>query len=299
MTAEKRLINPWRLWFGAFVPEWLMQRSEPSPGAKLAYARLCRFAGKQGVARPFLSDLGEELGVGERQARRYVAELAKCDLVEIERRGHGESNLYRFPAHEWMNLTGEELDTPDTSVRSRADTSVPSRADMDDRSRADTSDRSERTHPTAHERTDPSVPFLRESVVENQQESHRGAGLAADASELEVALVGALGHAPATKSERGAWRNAVNQLDQADATPDEVRSRSTEYRRRWPDATLTASALARHWGELGASNVTPLRAPSTKRVECEACDSIGFVTTGPGAVTECPQCNRPAAGARS
>lgn len=283
MNTEERLINPWRLWTGAFVPEWLMQRAEPSPGAKLAYARLCRFAGKRGVAWPFLCELGEELGVGDRQARRYVAELAKCGLVSIERRGHGESNYYRFPEHEWMELAGEEPDTPDTSVRSRTDTSVPSRADMDGRSRTDTSDRSART--------DPAAPFLRESLVESQTKSHRGAGLPADASELEVALATALGHAPATKSERGAWRNAVSQLEQADATPAEVRARATEYRRRWPDVALTASALARHWGELGSSNVTPLRAPAPRRVECEACDSTGFISTGPGAVTECPACN--------
>jgi hypothetical protein len=53
-----------------------------------------------------------------------------------------------------------------------------------------------------------------------------------------------------TKSERGGANKVLKELREVDATPEEVGTRAAEYRRRWPGATLTASALARHWSTL-------------------------------------------------
>src|SRR5688572_3926181 len=61
--------NPYRMWVGSFIPNWLM-RQKISPGAKLAYARLAQYAGKDGQCYPSQKDLADELGVGERMARQ-------------------------------------------------------------------------------------------------------------------------------------------------------------------------------------------------------------------------------------
>lgn len=52
-----------------------------------------------------------------------------------------------------------------------------------------------------------------------------------------------------TESARGAWNRAVSQLKKVDATPDEIHARAKAYRRKWPNISLTPSALARNWSE--------------------------------------------------
>jgi DNA-binding transcriptional MocR family regulator len=105
-------INPFRLFTGAMVPEWLMVRTEVSPGAKLAYARLARYAGQKGVAFPRLERLGSDLGVSRDQARRYVAELVKHGLITSKTGGFHRANRYHFLDHEWMSKRGGKSATP-------------------------------------------------------------------------------------------------------------------------------------------------------------------------------------------
>jgi len=115
-------VNPWKLWHGAFVPEWLMRRpsSDVPPGSKLLYARLCRYAGKSGrkagIAFPPMVELAAECGMSSRQASRYLVHLETKGLLEVQRRPN-RSNLYRFPAHEWMGFGEDACD------RSRSDAS--------------------------------------------------------------------------------------------------------------------------------------------------------------------------------
>ncbi len=56
-----------------------------------------------------------------------------------------------------------------------------------------------------------------------------------------------------TSSARGALNNALKALRAVKATPNEIRARAAEYRKRWPNATLTPSSLAKHWPELRPS----------------------------------------------
>jgi hypothetical protein len=94
--------NPYRLFNGLFVPEALAQFSDVSPGAKLAYGRLARYAGQNGKCFPATDTLGAELGVSERQARRYVMELEKAGFIRRNPRFHGlgqASNEFEFLWH--------------------------------------------------------------------------------------------------------------------------------------------------------------------------------------------------------
>lgn len=54
---------------------------------------------------------------------------------------------------------------------------------------------------------------------------------------------------PIPSSARGAYNRAVADLRAVDATPEEVASRGAMFRARWPGASLTPPALARHWAE--------------------------------------------------
>jgi hypothetical protein len=67
-----KYLIPWKKWVCALCPNWLMRRRELSHGAKLCYARLAQYSGKNGVCRPKLATLAMQLGVGERQPEEQV-----------------------------------------------------------------------------------------------------------------------------------------------------------------------------------------------------------------------------------
>ena len=95
--------NPYRLFTGLFIPEVLCCYPSLSAGAKLAWGRLARYAGMDGRCYPTMKTLGDEIGVGERQAQKYVAELENAKLVRrISRyaRRAQTSNAFEFLWHE-------------------------------------------------------------------------------------------------------------------------------------------------------------------------------------------------------
>ncbi len=61
-----------------------------------------------------------------------------------------------------------------------------------------------------------------------------------------------------TKSERGAWNKALQDLKTVNATPDEVLKRCIVYKQKWPGITITPNGLVKHWSEC-APVVTELR----------------------------------------
>lgn len=124
-------LNPWKLFVGSMVPNWLLERAELSAGAKLTYARLCQYAGRHGVAFPTQLELAAALGVSERHARRYLKELAEHDLITVHRTGLRKANRITFNLHPWMagNPRGKMWKNPpdrtNTSGQKRTDTSGP------------------------------------------------------------------------------------------------------------------------------------------------------------------------------
>jgi len=120
--------NPYRLFVGAFIPNALLRWSGVSPGAKLCYARLAQYAGKNGAAFPSQEELARELGVSERQVIRYLAELENKNLLRIhhptgqDRLFHRHNN-YEFLWHEIFE--NERADVTDSSIPEVTHTSPP------------------------------------------------------------------------------------------------------------------------------------------------------------------------------
>jgi hypothetical protein len=91
-------------------------RSEISQGGKIAYARLAQYAGKNGEAWPKRETLAAEIGIKARQCDRYISELEKHRLIEVERPGLTKSNRYRFLYHKWMStLDSTHMSTQDST----------------------------------------------------------------------------------------------------------------------------------------------------------------------------------------
>jgi DNA-binding transcriptional ArsR family regulator len=103
--------NPYKLFVGSFIPNWLLKRKEISFCAKLTYARLCQYAGEDGEAFPRIETLAAEIGTSVRTVARALAELKTAGLIEVERRGLGQSNSYFFLIHLWNHLATTDLPT--------------------------------------------------------------------------------------------------------------------------------------------------------------------------------------------
>lgn len=95
-------LNPYKLFHGSFIPNWLLSRSEVSANAKLLYARLGQFAGQDGACYPGIDRLSQELGFSISTIKRALTELEKSNLIEHKRRGLGQTNVYYFLEHPWM-----------------------------------------------------------------------------------------------------------------------------------------------------------------------------------------------------
>lgn len=106
-----KIINPYKLFQGSFVPNWLMERQEISQGAKLVYARLMQYAGEDGMAYPKQRSLAKDVGVSMRQITNYLKELEETGLV-VSEGANGEGRQYQFLEHDWMGLTCEDKCVP-------------------------------------------------------------------------------------------------------------------------------------------------------------------------------------------
>lgn len=69
---------------GAFVPHWLLARTEISHGAKLTYARLAQKVDDRGVVRAHPAKLAAHIGSEVRQVMLFLIELEKRSLIEIQ-----------------------------------------------------------------------------------------------------------------------------------------------------------------------------------------------------------------------
>jgi len=103
---NKIYINPYKLFVGAFIPNWLLCRREISFGGKLCYAKLCQYAGKDGECFPKQTAIALDIGCDQRQVRRYIKELLKAKLIDVCKVGFQGKNIYKFLQHEWMMMVG-------------------------------------------------------------------------------------------------------------------------------------------------------------------------------------------------
>ena len=96
-------INPFKMFIGIFIPNWLLDRKDVSSGVKVCYGALCRFAGRNGHCWPAQEALAAMMGVSVRQVQRHMQELVELKLIEPVRRGHMRTNVYYFLDHPWIH----------------------------------------------------------------------------------------------------------------------------------------------------------------------------------------------------
>ena len=79
-------------WTG--VPNFILESTRISMGAKLVYAMLLKYAREMDQCFPGQQRLSKDMGSGKRSVVRFIAELESVGLISIKRRGQGRPNLY-------------------------------------------------------------------------------------------------------------------------------------------------------------------------------------------------------------
>ena len=100
IIREKNIIletaNPALLGGFTQVPNFILEKSTLSMGARFTYSLFLRYAWHEDGCFPGLERLGENMGCSEATASRYVKELREAGYVTVERRGQGKTNIYKL-----------------------------------------------------------------------------------------------------------------------------------------------------------------------------------------------------------
>ena len=78
------------------VPNHVLDNAKLSPGAKLTYAMLLKYAWQNDYCFPGQERLAKDIGGVQRSVVRYIQELERTGFIKITRRGQGKSNIYEF-----------------------------------------------------------------------------------------------------------------------------------------------------------------------------------------------------------
>ena len=77
------------------VPNEIIEHNELSPQAKMVWIELWKFCyHEDDGAFPGMKRIGEELNYHQNTVRKYRQELEDFDLLDVEHRGQGQTNLY-------------------------------------------------------------------------------------------------------------------------------------------------------------------------------------------------------------
>ena len=76
------------------VPNHVLESKKLSPGSKLAYAMLLKYAWQNDFCFPGQDKLAVDMGVTRQSANTYIKELERREFIEIRRQGQGRPNIY-------------------------------------------------------------------------------------------------------------------------------------------------------------------------------------------------------------
>jgi biotin operon repressor len=78
------------------VPNHALESDKISPGAKLAFAMLLKYAWQNDACFPGQDRLAADMGVSRQSANTYLQELQRVNFIAIKRRGQGRTNIYEL-----------------------------------------------------------------------------------------------------------------------------------------------------------------------------------------------------------
>ena len=76
------------------VPNFVLKNSNLSLGSKVVFAMFLSYAWHNNFCFPGQERLAEDMGMSRSRVTEFVTELEKKNLISIQRRGQGKTNLY-------------------------------------------------------------------------------------------------------------------------------------------------------------------------------------------------------------
>lgn len=97
--------NPYKLFTGAFIPEWLMSLKNLSASDKLVWAYLAKCAGQKGFCWPEQKKIAERCGMSERTVVTSIGKLSELNFIKVTKatgteRWNHKGNVYEFLCNE-------------------------------------------------------------------------------------------------------------------------------------------------------------------------------------------------------
>lgn len=201
------------------VLNWAWRQRVPSASAKLVLLALADHANGEGYCWPSMKRVADMAGISPRQVSNHITKLAELGLVvKADRRRH--AGQYRGWSYVVGPTSGSELPVVEDTGGSELPVTGGSQLPVGTTSENHQNTPSPRSARTRDE--------LFEKVVEVC--GHELEGL--------------------TRSERGRINRAVKEIREAGGTPALVDHAVRAWRARYPDASLTPTALSSHWSTL-------------------------------------------------
>jgi hypothetical protein len=199
----------------------ILARQSPTPGALIVSN------GKPVV----LSQVADCANRPEKNVRSAIAELVDADLLSLD------PILDAWVVPKWGDRQFESDDSTARSTKQRR------------YARVATPDASLMQRPNGVDATPDATDQRTETEAETEAEEPLAPVGAKRTDVVWDALMAVTGVTAVTSSARGAYNRATKDLRDVGAEPDEIARRGLVFRERWPDASLTPTALARRWGE--------------------------------------------------
>ena len=201
---------------------WAWDQPVAKAANKLVLLALADHANSDGECWPSMKRIAERSDISARHVSRAINELIDLGLVEkANRRRHG--GQYRG----WDYRLNVQR-TPASGGPPRPVTSGHGRP-----SPADTGVRSEPSENRKEEPLAATPPKVERRTKDNLFET--------------VAQACGINLTGMTRSARGQLNKACKELREIDATEEQVRAKAKAYRTQYPNATLTPTALVKHW----------------------------------------------------
>ena len=201
--------------------KWAWEQDCPNATAKLVLMALADHANSDGECWPSMKRVAKLTGISSRQVSTHIVTLESLGYVTKGNRRRHEGQLRGWEYR--VNLHGEATSGSTLPVASGSPAHLPAEVGF-------------RSEPSENRKEEPLADKPPESVTRKKENLFE-----------TVAEVCGIGLTTLTRTARGQLNKAAKELREIDATDEQVRHKAKAYKAQYPNATLTPTALIKHW----------------------------------------------------
>ena len=201
--------------------KWAWEQDCPNATAKLVLMALADHANSDGECWPSMKRVAKLTGISSRQVSTHIVTLESLGYVTKGNRRRHEGQLRGWEYR--VNLRDEATSGSTLPVASGSPAHLPAEVGF-------------RSEPSENRKEEPLADKPPESVTRKKDNLFE-----------TVAEVCGIGLTTLTRTARGQLNKAAKELREIDATDEQVRHKAKAYKAQYPNATLTPTALIKHW----------------------------------------------------